>query len=115
MSIEKRKHPRHETDFFVRATVVATEGAHVGTCRNLSMGGAFIDMEHPLARGTEIKLAIRIERTGDVLLAEARVVRTQSAVDPSLQAGIGVEFVDLDDEARELLTRVLEDLGTDVG
>jgi type IV pilus assembly protein PilZ len=101
--VENRQHPRHKSDFMVQATLLATEGTIDGTCKDLSLGGAFIQMEPPLPRGTKFQLLIRLKTIESTLYTAAEVVWARSD-------GMGVRFLDLDIEKLRVLESALQDL-----
>ena len=109
MSIENRKHERVPSDFFVRATVPGEKAGRRIACRNLSLGGAFLEMSEPPARGTAIRLVLELVPVGTSIGLEAEVVWARPEMpDRQFPAGVGVRFINLDDKARSLLEQTVE-------
>jgi uncharacterized protein (TIGR02266 family) len=96
------------TDFLVRATIASREGVFGCKCRNLSQGGAFIQMAHPFPPGTRIQLQIHLDPIEENLVAEAEVVWARStALDFRRPAGMGVKFTRLEAEDERLVILTL--------
>ncbi len=72
---------------------------------NLSLEGAFLETKGPIPVGSEFEL--RLFLSGEKADVRARVVRIQ---EPSWMevGGIGVTFVDLDEQAEQVIRRALE-------
>lgn len=108
MGIEQRRTERVGTDFLVRATIASQEGVFGCKCRNLSQGGAFIQMDHPLPPGTKVQLQVNLTPVEENLCAEAEVVWSRSTrIDARRPAGMGVKFTRLEPEDQMLVTRTL--------
>ena len=108
MGSEQRRAERVATDFMVRATLSSKEGVFGCTCRNLSLGGAFIQMDHPFPPGTRIQLQISLDPIQENLCGEAEVVWARSTgLDARRPAGMGVKFTQLHREDERLLVRTL--------
>jgi len=76
-----------------------------GTLRNLSRGGAFVELEEPLPSGPEIELDFHIPGSLRALAPSAQVVWTRPGAKGSRRCGHGLRFLRL--EARAF--RALED------
>lgn len=93
---DRRRQPREAVrgDVWLGDDDVFTR--HAERIRDLSLGGAFLDLEDvPLAVGDVVKMRFRLGRTGDFITCSAKVRNTR---DPR---GVGVEFLDLESHARE--------------
>ncbi len=82
---------------------------------NLSTGGVFVATGDTLPPGTWVELGVQLgdRVTTREIVASARVMwnndpRTPSS--PSLPAGMGLKFIDLDPESREALRNYVEEL-----
>ncbi|RME27775.1 MAG: hypothetical protein D6806_04105, partial [Deltaproteobacteria bacterium] len=76
--------------------------------RDISCGGVFIEMDHPLEPGTPLKLSFELPQPhGGHMVCTGRVVR---AVEPGQGrvAGIGVRFKGLDAEQKRMLNLLAE-------
>src|SRR5215468_5158887 len=78
---------------------------------NISKGGIFINTRNPLAVGTTIRLIISLPDTAFPFELTGRVARVAEFNNPSNQVpGMGIEFVDVDDEKRARIERFVERL-----
>lgn len=72
---------------------------------DLSETGVFVHTDEPLPLGTEIELkfTVQLEEVPVLFLGRGRVVRHGSG-EP---AGMGVEFIELDDTAQDVLQKLM--------
>lgn len=111
MGIENRKHERVPSDFFVRATYPGDQSGRRTTCTNLSMGGAFLEMTEPPPKGTVIHLVLELAPVNQTIGVKAEVIWVRPEMpDQQFSAGVGVRFVNLDADARNLIEKTLEHL-----
>jgi uncharacterized protein (TIGR02266 family) len=78
---------------------------------NISQGGIFINTRTPLPEGTTVRLIISLPDTAFPFELAGRVARVCEFNNPSNQApGMGIEFVDVDEEKKERIERFVERL-----
>src|SRR5499427_1313358 len=78
---------------------------------NISRGGIFINTRKPLAVGTTVRLIISLPDTAFPFDLSGRVARVNEFDNPSNQVpGMGIEFVDVDDDKRERIERFVDRL-----
>ena len=78
---------------------------------NISRGGMFINTRNPLAVGTTVRLIISLPDTAFPFDLTGRVTRVAEFNNPANQVpGMGIEFVDVDDEKRARIERFVERL-----
>ncbi len=78
---------------------------------NISRGGMFINTRNPLAVGTTVRLIISLPDTAFPFDLNGRVTRVAEFNNPSNQVpGMGIEFIDVDDEKRARIERFVERL-----
>ncbi len=78
---------------------------------NISRGGIFINTRNPLAVGTTVRLIISLPDTAFPFDLSGRVMRVNEFDNPSNQVpGMGIEFIDVDDEKRARIERFVERL-----
>src|SRR3954467_4718683 len=78
---------------------------------NISRGGIFINTRSPLAVGTTVRLIISLPDTQFPFDLTGRVARVNEFDNPSNQVpGMGIEFVDVDEEKRSRIERFVERL-----
>jgi uncharacterized protein (TIGR02266 family) len=66
-----------------------------GTARNLSRGGIFVELEHPITPSTEVELEFRLPDLEAPLAPTAEVVWNRPGA-PDLPMGLGLRFLALD-------------------
>jgi len=78
---------------------------------NISRGGIFINTRNPLAVGTTVRLIISLPDTAFPFDLSGRVMRVNEFDNPSNQVpGMGIEFIDVDEEKRGRIERFVERL-----
>lgn len=78
---------------------------------NISRGGIFINTRNPLAVGTTVRLIISLPDTAFPFELTGKVTRVAEFNNSSNQVpGMGIEFVDVDDEKRARIERFVERL-----
>lgn len=75
----------------------------MGWAVNMSLGGMFIECHRKLPRFTQLKLNARI-REGETAVE----IHVNARVAHSGENGMGVEFLDLDETARQIIQRTYE-------
>ena len=80
--------------------------------RNISKGGTFIRTERPLDVGTEFVFALSIRSLEEPLRLQGRVKWIVPSADATADspAGMGIEFMYVDDAERHATEKVVEDL-----
>jgi uncharacterized protein (TIGR02266 family) len=79
------------------------------TIRDISLGGVFIVTDQVRPKGTVIRLQLEFHN-GAVFKAEGQVVRVvppEMAAMKGQQAGIGVQFTEIDERSRQVLEETL--------
>ncbi len=71
---------------------------------DISMGGMFIRTEQPKEEGTLVYLQFYLRDGAKLIEGLGRVVR----VNPSDPTGMGIEFVNFDEESMELIRQIVE-------
>ncbi|MBI3182274.1 MAG: TIGR02266 family protein [Myxococcales bacterium] len=78
---------------------------------NISRGGIFINTRNPLSVGTTVRLIISLPDTAFPFDLCGRVTRVNEVDNPSNQVpGMGIEFIDVDEEKRARIERFVERL-----
>jgi uncharacterized protein (TIGR02266 family) len=78
---------------------------------NISRGGIFINTRNPLEVGTTVRLIISLPDTAFPFDLSGRVTRVNHPHNPSNHvSGMGIEFLDVEDEKRERIERLVERL-----
>jgi uncharacterized protein (TIGR02266 family) len=94
----------------LKVRVQAGGASRTAWCRDISLGGAFLQTPHPEPRGSQIELGLFHPILKDVLTLPARVVRAlrPDPAHPHRIPGMGLTF-DLSGNRREQLLRYLKD------
>jgi uncharacterized protein (TIGR02266 family) len=78
---------------------------------NISHGGVFINTRNPLAVGSVVRLIVSLPGADFPFDLTGRVIRVHPYDPEGAQvAGMGLEFIDIDDEKRARLERFVERL-----
>ena len=105
-SIEQRRHPRINVDFFADWGW-GPEYDFYDRVTSLSISGCFLVTTRDLASGQEIYLKWTAERAGTITLrGEVRyLLRVMEGAPPT---GAGIEFVNVSEEVRKRLNALIE-------
>ncbi|HEX4339438.1 MAG TPA: TIGR02266 family protein [Polyangiaceae bacterium] len=84
---------------------------------DISRGGMFIKTPAPFPGGTLLKFEVRIAEEQKVVQGVGRVVwkRDAASASPDTPAGMGVKFIKLDDESKQLIDRLILKRGSAEG
>lgn len=78
---------------------------------NISRGGIFINTRKPLPVGTQVRLIVSLPDTAFPFDLTGRVARVNDFDNPDNQVpGMGIEFVDVDDEKRGRIEKFVDRL-----
>ena len=80
--------------------------------RNINEGGLFVETDTPHPVGTEVSLEFKIPGSDEPLHVVGRVAHTTNG-SPGEPPGIGIEFDDLDSQARQRINQLVRRLRTD--
>ena len=105
-SIEERRHPRINVDFFADWGW-GPDCDFYDRITSLSLSGCFLATKRELASGQEIYLKWTAERAGTITVKGA--VRYQLRVmEGAPPTGAGIEFVNMGDDIRKKLNALME-------
>jgi Tfp pilus assembly protein PilZ len=99
---EKRRHPR--IDISWAASLDKPEGPMAARLKDISLGGAFVVCEEPLALQDEFKITINLPDQ-DPLQLNAEVVWSNINIprDKVVNRGMGIRFIKNEEKERQLL------------
>ena len=107
---DRRKWPRIELGMRIVFRFDQPEDlSHHSHIRDISLGGVFIVTDKIRPKGTVVRLLLEFYN-GAVFRAEGRVVRVvppEIAAMKGIDAGIGVQFTQVEPRSRELLEKTL--------
>jgi len=99
---DRRQHPRVRSANSVEVYADSQSAPIRARTVDLSLGGCFIDMPNPLAKGREVKIALWIRDTK--LWAKAWVVSSTPGF------GIGIQFTEMSEQEKSMLRQYLASL-----
>ena len=97
--IERRRSPR--APLIVRVRYASVDALFSEFTRNVNEGGVFIKTDKPAASGTQVHLEFELPGGAGTIKANGRVTHIQDREDSYDPPGMGVQFEDLDTDARE--------------
>ena len=97
--IERRRSPR--ASLIVRVRYGSVDAVFSDFTRNVNEGGVFIKTESPAAAGTRVNLEFELPGGAGTIKATGRVTHVQEQGDAIDPPGMGVQFEELDADARE--------------
>jgi uncharacterized protein (TIGR02266 family) len=105
----RRTFPRYDARFAVRFSSV--QEFVLEYAANISAGGVFVRTDNPPDLETVVQVSLDLPGGGPPASAKAVVVHrvtTEQARERNTLAGVGVQFVEADDEFRERIDRAIE-------
>lgn len=103
---ERRRSPRVALDLLIQYRFETYEDFLTDRSVDISTGGIFICTESPREEGALVYLQFRLKEGEPLVEGLGRVVRVNPPGMPGRVAGMGIEFVNLDEESR----RTIEDV-----
>jgi uncharacterized protein (TIGR02266 family) len=107
METEQRRSPRVDVDVDFRARESTGGGSLLFRAADLSLGGAFLRSSLLLEEGETLALEFRLPGSHRLLRATARVAWVRRFPEATQPAGMGMEFLSMSAEDREVLGRHL--------
>ncbi|MDH3212709.1 MAG: DNA repair protein RadC [Myxococcales bacterium] len=107
---DRRKSDR--TDLVVRVAYHTVDELFSEFARNINEGGLFVETEAPHPVGTEVSLQFKIPGSDEPLHVLGRIAHTTDG-GPGEPPGMGIEFDDLDGQARQRINQLVRCLRTD--
>ncbi len=99
----RRRHERTPLSLLVQYRFNTLEDFLAEYSVNISPGGMFIRTDTPKETGTMLYLQFSLKDGSKLIEGLGRVVHVNPPGDPSRPAGMGVEFVNFDDESMALV------------
>lgn len=99
--IDRRRYRR--VKLVAQVLCEALERNEVVATRDVSSGGMFLDVKFPLPLASELTITFRLRPKDPPLTCRALVKFSR------VDVGMGIEFVDLGEEARQLIERFVEE------
>ncbi|SRR5712692_7031413 len=111
MDRDKRRFVRKTVKVEFRGQSEEGVGELVFEGLDLSAGGTFLRSDLLLEQDEAFSLEFRVPGSVNVIRANARVAWVRRFPKEREQSGMGVEFVEISDEDREVVSRYLSSLG----
>jgi uncharacterized protein (TIGR02266 family) len=106
-----RKSARVHHEFIVGVT--SEHGNYSGWGTNLSMGGVFLNSSSAPPRGAEVSVLLQLPGVHEVKL-KGRVAWFQATGPGVDEPGMGIEFIDPDEETKKSVGQMVEKLTQDL-
>lgn len=108
--VERRKYPRVPLSLLIQYRFDTLEDFLSEYSTNISIGGMFIRTDKPKDEGTLVYLQFYLRDGAKLIEGLGRVVRVNPSDAPDDQAavGMGIEFVNFDEESMVLIRQIVE-------
>lgn len=109
---EKRRYERAPLSLLVQFRFNTFEDFLAEYSVNISVGGIFIKTNDAKPEGSIIYLQFSLKDGSRLIEGMGRVVRVNAPGDAGRVAGMGIEFVNFDDESMELIEEIVASRAT---
>jgi uncharacterized protein (TIGR02266 family) len=106
MGVDQRKHPRAPLGLLVQYRFDTFEAFMSEMAVDISLGGMFIRTDEPRELGSLVYLQFALQDGEKLIEGLGRVVRVNPKGGPGTP-GMGIEFVNLDEQSHELVEQVV--------
>lgn len=107
-SDNRRKHQRVPLSLLVQYRLNSFEDFLAEYSHDISLGGMFIRTEEPREEGSMIYLQFWLNDGSKLIEGLGKVVRVNPPGDPKKPAGMGVEFLNFDEDSMSLISEIVE-------
>ena len=97
----------------VMVGVTSSDGTFSGWGTNLSVGGVFVNSQHSPKVGTRVHVLLELPGHGECKL-KGRVAWAQASGPGVDEPGMGIEFLEADEQTRALVGKMVEKLSQDL-
>jgi type IV pilus assembly protein PilZ len=104
---ERRRHPRAPLQLLIQYRFDTFEEFLAEYSVDLSVGGIFIRTDKPRDEGAFVYLQFALRDGARLIEGLGKVVRVNPPGDAEQVAGMGIEFVNLDRESRDLIEEIV--------
>ena len=102
----KRRHPRTPLNVLVQFRFDTFDEFLAEYSINISPGGIFVTTDEPREEGSVIYLQFALKDGSKLIEGMGKVVRVNPVGDSTRPAGMGIEFVNFDDESMALIAEI---------
>ena len=107
--VERRVHPRVPVETRVRVEYGSLRGFVEEVCRNVSIGGMFVQTPTPPPVGSVLRFELDLPDRAGVVHGSGEVAWVRSQDDPPANpAGFGLKFLDVPPTQRDLIFQVVD-------
>jgi type IV pilus assembly protein PilZ len=104
---DRRQFPRRHLDLLVQCRFESMDAFLADRTVNISEGGCFLRSDKPRAVGTQLYFQLLLSQGTRLVEGLGRVVRVVEPNTAGVTPGMAVEFVNLDENSRELIRTVM--------
>ncbi len=104
---DKRRHPRTPLNVLVQFRFDTFDEFLAEYSVNISPGGIFVKTDEPREEGSVIYLQFALKDGSKLIEGMGRVVRVNPPGDPQRPPGMGIEFMNFDDESMALIAEII--------
>ncbi|MFN7132308.1 MAG: TIGR02266 family protein [Myxococcales bacterium] len=104
---DKRKHPRAPLQLLIQFRFDTFDDFLAEYSTDISLGGMFIRTRQPREEGSFIYLQFALKDGARLIEGLGKVVRVNPPGDPDTIPGMGVEFVNFDEESMALIEEIV--------
>ena len=103
---DKRRHPRTPLNVLVQFRFDTFDEFLAEYSVNISPGGIFVNTDEPRQEGEVIYLQFALKDGSKLIEGMGKVVRVNPVGDPKRPPGMGIEFINFDDESMALIAEI---------
>jgi molecular chaperone DnaK len=103
---ERRRHPRTPLSMLVQYRFNSFEDFLAEYSLNISPGGIFIRTDQPLDEGSMVYLQFSLRDGSRLIEGMGKVVRVNPPTEKERTSGMGIEFVNFDEESMQLINEI---------
>lgn len=104
---EKRRHPRAPLQLLIQFRFDTFDEFLAEYSTDISLGGMFIRTRQPREEGAFVYLQFALKDGARLIEGLGRVVRVNPPDDPTRTPGMGIEFVNFDEESMALIEEIV--------
>jgi uncharacterized protein (TIGR02266 family) len=106
--IEQRATPRVELRTEVRVAYPDRQSLVASLCRNISVGGMFVETELPPALATAVRFELVLHHFSEVVRGVGEVAWVKPGSAEGDRGGFGMRFLDMEPRHRQLIFRIVD-------
>jgi type IV pilus assembly protein PilZ len=104
---DRRRHPRAKLQLLIQFSFETFDDFIAEYSTDISEGGMFIKTERPNPKGSYLYLRFTLNDGSPLIEGLGKVVRVILRSDPTATPGMGIEFIDFDQESMALIQQIV--------